>query len=71
MALKNKSLVHAIPYHQIRQQWFSVCIFPLSPDSYRDYRLDRKSPAPDSYRGSPLSGASYVGGKCMNDETIR
>ncbi len=29
-----------ISYPQIQQQWFSVCIFPLSPDSCWDYRLD-------------------------------
>ena len=31
MALKNKSLGHNISYPP-RQQWFSVGIFPLSPE---------------------------------------
>jgi hypothetical protein len=28
------------------------------------FRLDRISPAPDSYRGPPLLVVSYVGGYC-------
>jgi hypothetical protein len=28
MALRNKSLGHNISYPQVRQQWFSVGIFP-------------------------------------------
>jgi len=30
---------------QAQQRWFSVCIFPLSSNSYWEFRLDMRSPA--------------------------
>ncbi len=40
----------------------AAVVFGVHLSAQAAFRLDRKSPAPDSYRGPPLRVASYVMG---------